>query len=102
MLDLEQWTKDKNGAAVNWLAPPYYVGGVFRPVLEGEQPEDISADENRKRSAEYIALAGESVRFRSDGTLERVVRDPNRRRYEPSAWPRYFGRAADEDEGGTG
>lgn len=85
--ELGEWSKDKNGSAVDWTAPPYFVRGVLCVLLEGETAIAVSVE--GKRMGEYFALVRGHVRMIA-GTPTPVPRDPNAPAYRPARWATFF------------
>src|SRR5882672_2382604 len=55
------WTRSADGKYVDWTKPPYYVGGVLRLVLEGEDPELVAGAVAQKRIHEYYRLRWQAM-----------------------------------------
>ena len=58
MILSKNWTKDSDGAYVDWCAPPYRNPGspLLTLRLEGETPKDLTPEIRRQRIMEYTAL----------------------------------------------
>lgn len=50
------WTRDADGAFIDWTKPPYYVGGVLNLLLPGEDAGKMPRETWQKRNAEYMKL----------------------------------------------